>query len=131
VKNPLGTTKEAMIEVILKLRTKPNLCLIDGKEEIKIEGTKTISVIEGDRKSINIAAASIIAKVTRDTFMQKLHKKYPLYNWFKNKGYPDRSHLLAIFRYGICDLHRKNYEPVKSLLKPDCDRKKLHKKYNL
>jgi ribonuclease HII len=131
VKNPLGTTKEAMIEVILKLRTKPNLCLIDGKEEIKIEGTKTISVIGGDRKSINIAAASIIAKVTRDTFMQKLHKKYPLYNWFKNKGYPDRSHLLAIFRYGICDLHRKNYEPVKSLLKPDCDRKKLHKKYNL
>jgi ribonuclease HII len=76
----LGATKEAMVEVILKLQTKPNLCLIDGKEEVKIEGTKTISIIGGDRKSINIAAASIIAKVTRDNFMQKLHKKYPLYN---------------------------------------------------
>ncbi|CAG8497074.1 4404_t:CDS:2 [Ambispora leptoticha] len=63
VKNPLGATKEAMVEVILKLQTKPNLCLIDGKEEVKIEGIKTISVIGGDRKSINIAAASIIAKV--------------------------------------------------------------------
>jgi len=127
----LGATKEAMIEVILKLQNKPNLCLVDGKEEIKVEGIKTISVIGGDRKSINIAAASIIAKVTRDTFMQKLHKKCPYYNWFENKGYPDRSHLLAIFRYGICDLHRKNYEPVKSLLKPDCDRKKIQEKYNL
>jgi ribonuclease HII len=80
VKNPLGATKEAMAEVILKLKSKPNLCLIDGKEEVKIEETKTISIIGGDRKSINIAAASIIAKVTRDTLMQKLHKKYPLYN---------------------------------------------------
>jgi ribonuclease HII len=80
IKNPLGATKEAMIEVILKLSNKPNLCLIDGKEEIKIEGIKTTSVIGGDRKSINIAAASIIAKVTRDTLMQKLHKKYLLYN---------------------------------------------------
>ncbi|CAI2161576.1 13865_t:CDS:2 [Funneliformis geosporum] len=80
IKNPLGATKEAMIEVILKLNNKPNLCLIDGKEEIKIEEIKTTSVIGGDRKSINIAAASIIAKVTRDTLMQKLHKKYLLYN---------------------------------------------------
>jgi len=131
IKNPLGATKEAMVEVILKLNNKPNLCLIDGKEEIKIEEIKTTSVIGGDRKSINIAAASIIAKVTRDTLMQKLHKKYLLYNWFENKGYPDRSHLLAIFRYGICDLHRKNYEPIKSLLKSDCNQKKLREKYKL
>ena len=131
IKNPLGATKEAMIEVILKLNNRPNLCLIDGKEEIKVEEIKTTSVIGGDRKSINIAAASIIAKVTRDNFMQKLHKKYSHYNWFENKGYPDRSHLFAIFRYGICNLHRKNYEPIKSLLKPDCDRKKLQEKYHL
>jgi len=80
VKNPLGATKEAMVEVILKLNNKPNLCLIDGKEEIKMEEFKTISIIGGDRKSINIAAASIIAKVTRDTLMQRLHKKYSYYN---------------------------------------------------
>jgi len=130
-KNPLGATKEAMAETILNLQIKPDLCLVDGKEKIVIEGIKTVSVIGGDRRSINIAAASIIAKVTRDTIMQKLHKKYPLYDWFNNKGYPNNSHLTAVFRHGICDLHRKTYEPIKSLVKPDCDKKKLWEKYNL
>jgi ribonuclease HII len=69
-----------MVETILKLKNKPNLCLVDGKEKILIEGIKTISIVGGDRKSINIAAASIIAKVTRDTFMEKLHQNYPRYN---------------------------------------------------
>jgi len=130
-KNPLGATKEAMVEVVLGLKNKPHLCLVDGKEEIKIEKIKTKSITGGDRKSINIAAASIIAKVTRDTIMQKLHKNYPLYNWFENKGYPNRVHLQALFRHGICSLHRKTYEPIKSLIKPNCDKKKLREKYHL
>ena len=130
-KNPLGATKEAMVETILNLKNRPNLCLVDGKEKIIVEGVKAVSVVGGDRRSINIAAASIIAKVTRDTIMQKLHKKYPLYDWFGNKGYPNNNHLTAIFRHGICDLHRKTYEPIKSLIKPDCDKKKLREKYNL
>jgi len=84
-KNPLGATKEAMVETILNLKilnlkNRPNLCLVDGKEKIIVEGVKVVSVVGGDRRSINIAAASIIAKVTRDTIMQKLHKKYPLYD---------------------------------------------------
>jgi ribonuclease HII len=79
-KNPLGATKEAMVETVLNLKNKPDLCLVDGKEKIVAEGIKTVSIIGGDRKSISIAAASIIAKVTRDEFMEKLHKKYPLYN---------------------------------------------------
>jgi len=79
-KNPLGATKEAMAETILNLKNRPNLCLVDGKEKIVVEGVKVVSVVGGDRRSINIAAASIIAKVTRDTIMQKLHKKYPLYD---------------------------------------------------
>jgi ribonuclease HII len=79
-KNPLGATKEAMVEAILSLKIKPDLCLVDGKEKITAEGFRTISVVGGDHRSINIAAASIIAKVTRDTIMQKLHKKYPLYD---------------------------------------------------
>jgi ribonuclease HII len=78
-KNPLGATKEAMVESILSLKNKPDLCLVDGKEEIVVTRIKTLSIIGGDRKSINIAAASIIAKVTRDTLMQQLHKKYPRY----------------------------------------------------
>ena len=79
-KNPLGATKEAMAETILNLKNRPNLCLVDGKEKIIVEGVKVVSVVGGDRRSINIAAASIIAKVTRDTIMQKLHKRYPLYD---------------------------------------------------
>ena len=79
-KNPLGATKEAMVEAILNLKIKPNLGLVDGKEKIVVEGIKTVSIVGGDRRSINIAAASIIAKVTRDTIMQKLHKNYPLYD---------------------------------------------------
>jgi ribonuclease HII len=80
IKNPLGATKEAMVEAILSLKNKPGLCLIDGKEKVVVEGIKAVSVVGGDRRSINIAAASIVAKVTRDTIMQKLHKKYSLYN---------------------------------------------------
>jgi ribonuclease HII len=79
-KNPLRATQEAMVEAILKLKKIPDLGLIDGKEEIKTESIKTLSIIGGDRKSINIAAASIIAKVTRDHYMQKIHSRYPLYN---------------------------------------------------
>jgi ribonuclease HII len=79
-KNPLEATKEAMGETILNLKNKPDLCLVDGKERIMVEGVKTVSVVGGDRRSISIAAASIVAKVTRDTIMQKLHKKYPLYD---------------------------------------------------
>jgi len=128
-KNPLRATQEAMVEAILKLKKIPDLGLIDGKEEIKTESIKTLSIIGGDRKSINIAAASIIAKVTRDHYMQKIHSRYPLYNWFKNKGYPDPTHLRAIFLHGICPLHRKTYEPIKSLLQPNCDLQKVQEKY--
>jgi ribonuclease HII len=79
-KNPLQATKEAMVEAALKLKIKPDLYLVDGKEEIIIPGIPTQSIIGGDRKSINIAAASIIAKVTRDAIMKNLHKKYPRYD---------------------------------------------------
>jgi ribonuclease HII len=129
-KNPLQATKEAMVEATLKLKNKPSLCLVDGKEEITISGIPTQSIIGGDRKSINIAAASVIAKVTRDTIMKNLHKKYPRYDWENNKGYPNPTHLQAIFKYGICSLHRKTYEPIKSLVSGKVDRKTLCQKYN-
>lgn len=129
-KNPLQTTKEAMVEATLKLKNKPTLCLVDGKEEIVIPGIPTQSIIGGDRKSINIAAASIIAKVTRDAIMKNLHKKYPQYNWESNKGYFNSIHLQAIFRYGICSLHRKTYEPIKSLVSGKVSQEILYQKYN-
>jgi ribonuclease HII len=73
-------TEEAIREINEKFKNKPNLCLIDGKEKLYIEKTQTLSIISGDSKSINIAAASILAKVTRDNFMKKLHNKFPIYN---------------------------------------------------
>jgi ribonuclease HII len=79
-KNPLGATQEAMIKAILGLPNQPDLCLIDGKGKITIAGIKTRSIIGGDRKSINIAAASIIAKVVRDRVMRKLHQNFPHYD---------------------------------------------------
>lgn len=130
-KNPSEATKGAMVKAIMKLKSKPDLCLVDGKEKIIIREVETRSIVGGDRRSINIAAASIIAKVTRDTIMKNLCKKYPFYGWEKNKGYPDKSHLRAIFYHGICVLHRKTYEPVKSLLELNCDKEKLWKRYNL
>ncbi len=73
-----------------------------------------IKLIKGERKSISIASASIIAKVSRDKIMQKLHKFYPDYRWNMNKGYPTKEHISAIFEYGITPLHRKSYGPCKT-----------------
>jgi ribonuclease HII len=69
-----------MAESILNLKVKPNLCLIDGKEKIIIKNVKTKSIVGGDRKSISIAAASILAKVIRDSIMKKFHYYYPHYD---------------------------------------------------
>jgi ribonuclease HII len=74
------------------------------------------SIIKGDAKSLSIAAASVIAKVTRDREMYELDKKYPMYNYKKNKGYPTKEHVEAINKYGIIDGYRKTYGPVKDYL---------------
>lgn len=128
-KNPLQSTKDGMIECIKKLRVKPDLCLVDGKEEISIFDLPTISIIKGDNKSINIAAASIIAKVTRDNIMKGLHLYYPEYKWNENKGYLNKYHFSVLIKKGPCKFHRKNYEPVKTLLKKTFSLLDLKKKY--
>jgi ribonuclease HII len=79
-KNPLEATREGMKEILSNFKHKPDICLIDGKEKVTLEGFNTLSVIAGDSKSINIAAASIVAKVTRDRIMRDLAKIYPVYN---------------------------------------------------
>ena len=72
----------------------------------------TTSIIKGDAKSISIAAASVIAKVTRDRMMYELDKKYPMYDLVHNKGYPTKKHIEAIEKYGITKYHRLSYKPV-------------------
>ena len=72
----------------------------------------TTSIIKGDAKSISIAAASVVAKVTRDRMMYELDKKYPMYDLAHNKGYPTKKHMEAISKYGITQYHRLSYKPV-------------------
>jgi ribonuclease HII len=81
----------------------------------KCEGKEIRDYIKGDSRSVSIAAASIIAKVTRDTIMEMYDKEYPNYGFKQHKGYPTRSHVLALHQYGITPIHRLSFEPVKSL----------------
>ena len=73
-------------------------------------------IVKGDSKSISIAAASIIAKVTRDRILNELDEKYPMYGYKKHKGYPTKAHLEAIIKYGITEEYRKSYKPVQEIL---------------
>lgn len=112
--NILEATKKAMKEAINNCKCEINHVLIDAvKLDIDIPST---SIIKGDAKSISIAAASVIAKVTRDRMMIELDKKYPMYGYKKHKGYPTKSHIDAIYKYGLIDGYRKTYGPVKEYL---------------
>jgi ribonuclease HII len=75
-----------------------------------------ISIVKGDQKSLSIAAASIVAKETRDEIMKQFHVKYPQFGFDKNAGYGTKFHLEKIREFGICQIHRKSFEPIKSML---------------
>ena len=112
--NIYEATKLAMQDAIKNCALKPEYLLIDAmKLDTSIPSN---SIIKGDSKSLSIAAASVIAKVTRDRMLVELDKKYPMYDFKHNKGYPTKKHLEAINQYGIIDLHRKSYAPVKEYL---------------
>ncbi len=112
--NILEATKRAMKEAINNCIIKPEHVLIDAvKLDIDIPST---SIIKGDAKSQTIAAASIIAKVTRDRMMYELDKKHPEYDFAKNKGYGTKKHIEALYKYGPLKEHRKTFEPVSSIL---------------
>lgn len=115
--NILEATKKAMKEALNNLNIKPEHVLIDAvKLDIDIPST---SIIKGDAKSQSIAAASIIAKVTRDRMMYELDKKHPEYDFAHNKGYGTKKHIEAIKKYGILKEHRKSFAPCNEYdLKP-------------
>lgn len=113
--NIYEATKLAMKDAIKKLKVKPEHILIDAMPlELDIS---TTSIIKGDAKSISIAAASVIAKVTRDSMMYELDKKYPNYGFGNHKGYPTKKHIEAINEYGLIEGYRKTYAPIKDLIK--------------
>ena len=114
--NIYQASREAMIEAIEKVAKEIPLghVLVDAMPmDIDID---TTSIIKGDAKSITIAAASVIAKVTRDRMMIELDHKYPMYGFGKHKGYPTKQHLEAIETYGLIEGYRKTYGPVKKIL---------------
>ena len=112
--NILNASLTAMKRAIDALGIKYEYCLVDGnKMPCDINGC---AVVKGDSKSISIAAASIIAKETRDKIMHESAEKYPMYGWDKNAGYPTQQHLAAIEKYGINEHYRKSYGPVKKIL---------------
>lgn len=106
--NILQATLKAMYNSADKLSIKPNLLLVDGNKTFE-DKIPTVAVIDGDEKSLSIAAASIIAKVIRDRIMVELDKNYPEYGWSKNKGYGTKRHIEAIKENGISPYHRKTF----------------------
>ncbi|MCX6149193.1 MAG: ribonuclease HII [Ignavibacteriales bacterium] len=106
--NILQATLKAMKKSFEKLKVKPDLILIDGNKSFYSK-IPTLAIVDGDEKSFCIAAASIIAKVTRDKIMTALSKKYPQYFWEQNKGYGTKAHIGALKKFGPCILHRKTF----------------------
>ena len=101
--------KLACEAVLSKLGTENSLTLVDGNKLIKEYIYPQEFVIKGDSKSASIAGASILAKVTRDRYMERLHEEFPMYNWQKNAGYLTAEHLSAIDKYGLCKYHRPSF----------------------
>lgn len=111
--NIYEATKLAMMEAIGQLKPQPQHLLIDAmKLDLPISQT---SIIKGDANSLSIAAASIVAKVTRDQMMEEFDKEYPGYDFAKNAGYGTTNHLAGLHRLGVTPIHRRSFEPVKSM----------------
>jgi ribonuclease HII len=120
--NILQATKLAMLKAFENLQKKyqifPEIILVDGNFSPFAKSGKIseiLPIIKGDSKSLSIAAASIIAKETRDEIMLNLHQEFPVYNFNKHAGYPTKSHIQAIKDFGICAQHRQTFQPIKSM----------------
>ncbi|MCF7930647.1 MAG: ribonuclease HII [Acholeplasmataceae bacterium] len=113
--NIYRASREAMLSAINQLKIKPEFLLVDAMPmEIDIPMR---SIIKGDAQSVSIAAASIVAKTTRDAYMVEMDKLFPEYNFKQHKGYGTKEHLEAIYKYGVTPIHRRTYEPIKSILR--------------
>ena len=107
--NILNATKEGLTMAVQELNPKPNLIIVDALNKIDTLGIPYKSIIKGDAKCYSIAAASIIAKVTRDRIMRQWDEVYPQYGFSKHKGYGTSEHIKAIKEYGLCPLHRLSF----------------------
>ena len=107
--NILNATKKGLTNVVGGLDVRPDLIIVDALEHIDTKGIPYESIIKGDAKCYSIAAASILAKVTRDRIMREWDLVYPQYGFAKHKGYGTAFHIQAIKEYGLCPIHRKSF----------------------
>lgn len=107
--NILNASIKAMHGSISQLNVIPNYIIVDGNRFKPYKSVPYKTIVKGDSKYLNIAAASILAKTYRDAYMEKIHEEFPMYNWKKNKGYPTKEHRAAIEKYGVTKYHRKSF----------------------
>ena len=107
--NILNATKEGVTKVVDGLDVKPDLIIVDALNHINTRGIPYEPIIKGDAKCYNIAAASILAKVTRDRIMREWDEIYPQYGFIAHKGYGTAKHIQAIKEYGLCPIHRRSF----------------------
>jgi len=109
--NILKATLKAMSQAIFSLVPLPDYVIVDGNRKPSVD-IPCSAIIKGDNLSLSIAAASVIAKVTRDQLMCEYHKIYPQYGFDQHKGYPTRQHKNAIARFGPCEIHRRSFKLI-------------------
>lgn len=114
--NILQATLLAMQKAVHALSVAPDYLLIDGNRCPAFD-IPSEAIVKGDSRSVSIAAASVIAKVTRDQMLEKWDAEWPAYGFKNHKGYGTQQHCEAILKWGPCPLHRKSFEPIKSILK--------------
>ena len=116
--NILQASFKAMHLALDKLRKRPSYLLIDGNRFTPYRNLSHSCIIKGDGQYASIAAASVLAKTHRDSYMRQLHKEFPYYNWKSNKGYGTPEHRMAIVAHGLCKYHRKSFaiDPAQATL---------------
>ena len=113
--NILNATHKAMRVALSQLTIQPNIVMVDGNEA-DIGKFKQVNIVKGDQKSMSIAAASIVAKVTRDRMMVDYDRIYPEYGFANHKGYGTKFHIEALKKYFACPIHRRSFRPVSDYL---------------
>lgn len=113
--NILQASLIAMVRAVEALNIAPDLALVDGRQ-LPQWRYRAEAVVRGDARVAEIAAASIVAKVTRDREMDELHARWPVYGFDRHRGYPTAAHLAALARHGPCEVHRRSFAPVRDAL---------------
>lgn len=121
--NILKASLVGMHKALDKLRIVPDHILVDGNKFFPYRDISHTCVVKGDGKYVSIAAASVLAKTFRDEYMQELHKKYTMYGWEKNKGYPTKLHREAIIKFGISPYHRRSFQLTNTQIEIDFSKK--------